>query len=324
MESPRHKRPSTELVPVGASALKGNAAWYIGLAFAAAMTLWSSVLGAVFFAGILRIQVESFGSRALAIAAAISAAIMVALGVAYGAPTALAPLTPVVCGLCLVPCMWRHRADVTAVFLTIAFVTVLGLACDEVLAFMQGTDIATVTFQALMDSIAIALGTGIEAEMLASSMEPVAWAFWPLVYVANAALYVMLAAIGSFLAVSRKDTPAPQIDRFDAPMWAVGVLALAVLGLGVALSGIAGAEYVLPLAATVLMSVRFIFALQGFGVLCALLNRSRMGCATRIMAIFLGIWFETMFLVMSIVGLIDVWANFRKLNRGGAHSEQDE
>ena len=126
---------------MGAPARKGNAAWYIGLAFAAVMTLWSSVLGAVFFAGILRIQVESFGSRALAIAAAISAAIMVALGVTYGAPTALVPLTPVICGLCLVSCMWRRRASVTAVFLTITFVTALGLACDEVLAFMQGTDI---------------------------------------------------------------------------------------------------------------------------------------------------------------------------------------
>lgn len=324
MKLPEHKQPSTELVPAGASALKGNAAWYIGLAFAVAMTMWSSVLGAVFFAGILRIQVESFGSRALAIAAAIAAAIMVALGVAYGVPTALVPLTPVVCGLCLVLCMWRRRAGVTAVSLIIVLVTGLGLACDEVLAFMQGTDIAAVTFQALMDSISLALGGGIEAEMLASSMKPIAWAFWPLVYVANAALFVMLAAIGSFLAVSRKDTAGPQIDRFDAPLWAVAVLALSVLGVGVALSGIAGAEYVLPLAATVLMSVRFIFALQGFGVLTALLSRARMGCMTRTLAIFLGIWFETMFLVMSIVGLIDVWANFRKLNRGGSRSEQDE
>ena len=67
------------------------------------------------------------------------------------------------------------------------------------------------------------------------------------------------------------------------------------------------------------MSVRYIFTIQGLAVVLALLARWRTGCFLRVVVIMFAISLETMF-VLSIIGLIDVWANFRKLPRDGAHA----
>ena len=71
---------------------------------------------------------------------------------------------------------------------------------------------------------------------------------------------------------------------------------------------------------TLLLSVRFIFTVQGLGVLMGMLNRWRLGCFTRVVVIMIAVSLETMF-VLSIIGLVDVWANFRKLPRDGARAE---
>ena len=68
------------------------------------------------------------------------------------------------------------------------------------------------------------------------------------------------------------------------------------------------------------LSVRIIFALQGFGVVLSLMGRYRLGCFGRTALTVLSIWLETMFFLVSIVGLVDVWANFRKLERSSSRN----
>ena len=81
------------------------------------------------------------------------------------------------------------------------------------------------------------------------------------------------------------------------------------------------ASVVLTCSLTVLLSVRFIFMLQGFGVLLAKLEQHRMGCFTRTLVLLFAVWIETMFFILSIVGLVDVWANFRHLPREGTRPQ---
>ena len=98
-------------------------------------------------------------------------------------------------------------------------------------------------------------------------------------------------------------------------MWCVGALALCILGLGVSFAGIPQAQLVRTVCATVLCSLRVVFVLQGFSVVSALETKRRMGCLTRFLITVLTVWLETMFFAMCIVGLIDIWANFRGLAR---------
>ena len=107
-------------------------------------------------------------------------------------------------------------------------------------------------------------------------------------------------------------------------MWSVGVLAVSIVCFGASFTGFPEAEVLRTVSFTALMSVRFIFAIQGFGVVSALMNRKKFGCLTRTLCIFLLFWSEAMFFLMSIVGLIDVWADFRHLRRDGSHAQAQQ
>ena len=104
-------------------------------------------------------------------------------------------------------------------------------------------------------------------------------------------------------------------------MWSVAVLAVSIVCVGASFTGFPEAQIVRTASVTAIMSVRIIFACQGFGVLSALMARRRFGCVTRFICILLVFWSEMMFFAMSIVGLIDVWANFRNLERDGSHAQ---
>ena len=105
-------------------------------------------------------------------------------------------------------------------------------------------------------------------------------------------------------------------------MWCVGVLALCILGLGASFADIPQAQLVRTICASGLASLRVVFMLQGFGVVSALEAKRRMGCLTRFVITFLTVWLETMFFAMCIVGLIDIWANFRGLAREQAREDK--
>ena len=167
-----------------------------------------------------------------------------------------------------------------------------------------------------------AAGTGIQAELIVRQIAPVLKALWPFTYVASAGMDALAAGIGSYLMYVRTSgiPRVPAIAAFDMPMWPVGVLIASILGLSASLSGFPGAEVLLSASVTALMSVRFIFAIQGFAVVLTFANRFRFGCLGRTLLLVLSIWLETMFFIVSIVGLIDVWANFRKLTRGSQES----
>ena len=70
------------------------------------------------------------------------------------------------------------------------------------------------------------------------------------------------------------------------------------------------------------MTARCYFLLQGTGVLAHLLDRTGMGRITRALIVLVALDLEVSFFVMSIWGLIDVWANFRRLDRVGANVKE--
>ncbi len=218
--------------------------------------------------------------------------------------------------------MWRKQANVTAVSAVVVVASAVSLAIDAVYASSLGYSIVTMVQVALEQSVRLAVGSGIQADLLVSQIMPFVRAIWPFAYLMATMFSALAAGVGSY-AMSVRCTGVsrvPQIANFDAPMWCVGVLALCILGLGASFAGIPEAETVRTVCATGLATIRVVFALQGFGVVSALTARKRMGCATRFLITFATVWLEAMCFAMCIVGLIDIWANFRKLSRDGADS----
>lgn len=231
----------------------------------------------------------------------------------------------VLCVLGVVWCMRNHAATLAGICAVIVATALVNIGIEAAVATAAGSSLSQVVDGLLAYMVSVAqdaTGTGIQAELIVRQIAPVLKALWPFTYVASAGMDALAAGIGSYLMYVRTSgiPRVPAIVAFDMPMWPVGVLIASILGLSASLSGFPGAEVLLSVSVTALMSVRFIFAIQGFAVVLTFANRFRFGCLGRTLLLVLSIWLETMFFIVSIVGLIDVWANFRKLTRGPQES----
>lgn len=231
----------------------------------------------------------------------------------------------VLCVLGVVWCMRNHAATLAGICAVIVATALVNIGIEATVATAAGSSLSQVVDGLLAYMVSVAqdaAGTGIQAELIVRQIAPVLKALWPFTYVASAGMDALAAGIGSYLMYVRTSgiPRVPAIAAFDMPMWPVGVLIASILGLSASLSGFPGAEVLLSASVTALMSVRFIFAIQGFAVVLTFANRFRFGCLGRTLLLVLSIWLETMFFIVSIVGLIDVWANFRKLTRGSQES----
>ena len=231
----------------------------------------------------------------------------------------------VLCVLGVVWCMRNHAATLAGICAVIVATALVNIGIEAAVATAAGSSLSQVVDGLLTYMVSVAqdaAGTGIQAELIVRQIAPVLKALWPFTYVASAGMDALAAGIGSYLMYVRTSgiPRVPAIVAFDMPMWPVGVLIASILGLSASLSGFPGAEVLLSVSVTALMSVRFIFAIQGFAVVLTFANRFRFGCLGRTLLLVLSIWLETMFFIVSIVGLIDVWANFRKLTRGPRES----
>lgn len=231
----------------------------------------------------------------------------------------------VLCVLGVVWCMRNHAATLAGICAVIVATALVNIGIEAAVATAAGSSLSQVVDGLLAYMVSVAqdaAGTGIQAELIVRQIAPVLKALWPFTYVASAGMDALAAGIGSYLMYVRTSgiPRVPAIAAFDMPMWPVGVLIASILGLSASLSSFPGAEVLLSASVTALMSVRFIFAIQGFAVVLTFANRFRFGCLGRTLLLVLSIWLETMFFIVSIVGLIDVWANFRKLTRGSQES----
>ena len=231
----------------------------------------------------------------------------------------------VLCVLGVVWCMRNHAATLAGICAVIVATALVNIGIEAAVATAAGSSLSQVVDGLLAYMVSVAqdaAGTGIQAELIVRQIAPALKALWPFTYVASAGMDALAAGIGSYLMYVRTSgiPRVPAIAAFDMPMWPVGVLIASILGLSASLSGFPGAEVLLSVSVTALMSVRFIFAIQGFAVVLTFANRFRFGCLGRTLLLVLSIWLETMFFIVSIVGLIDVWANFRKLTRGSQES----
>ena len=232
----------------------------------------------------------------------------------------------VLCVLGVVWCMRNHAATLAGISAVIVATALVNIGIEAAVATAAGSSLSQVVDGLLAYMTAVAqgaAGTGIQAELIVQQIAPVLKALWPFTYVASAGMDTLSAGVGSYLMYVRTcGIPrVPAIVTFDMPMWPVGVLIASILGLSASLTGFPGADILLSISVTALLSVRFIFAIQGFAVVLAFSNRFRFGCLGRMLLLVLSIWLETMFFIVSMVGLIDVWANFRKLPRGGQSSQ---
>lgn len=287
----------------------------------------SSSLGASLLVGFGMVVVSSgrpVSTRALGILAAVVPAAV--LGMMAGSSIASSVVTcGVAAALAILAC--ERKATSGALCALVAAGTLLQLGADALLALCQGTTLVaginTVLEECLEQFGAAYSATSDTLDLVRQLMRLV----WPVSYVTSALLALLFACLGVKLASSRVGEGKPELQKFtefDLPLWTVAVFVGSVVCVAVALTVSAGwADVLLMVGANVILAVRFAIAAQGLSVLFWLLDQKGANRVATALFVLVALVLELQFIVMSLVGLVDVWFNFRCLQRGVSSDVQE-
>lgn len=280
------------LVGFGALAAGSGRSWGIN-ALVAAGTIVLSALGGAYWG------LERVGDALLAVAPALAVALLARAG--------------------------KLGAGTACVVALAAWAAQLGLA--EASCMASGTNVTDQVVGLVASSRELFQAAGLDA----SDWNTVLWAIgllWPSAYSTVAAIQVVCAYAGGAFAAARlrdREVEWPSFGEFDLPLWVVAVFVAAVAGFAAWLTRreLVG-DAVLMVSGNALLTVRYALAAQGLAVLTRLLQDREVSRWVRVLAAVGGIYLEVRFIVMSIVGLLDIWANFRRLERGAGDPVQGE
>ncbi len=200
------------------------------------------------------------------------------------------------------------------------------MGADAAFAAASGTTLSQ-SVTALLDAYQAQLGA--QGSVFAAQMRAVRSVIsvmWPTAYVVAALGLYLSALLGAGLATGKaKEGSVPRAPRlvdYDLPLWVVAVLVAGAAGLSFALTTEgAASRAALVVSANVVMALRFAFAAQGLAVLSWFVREKHVGPVATALAGALALYLEMQFVVLTVAGLVDVWANLRHLPRGAAPAE---
>lgn len=243
-------------------------------------------------------------------------------------------VAPFIIGALVVAFVLPGRISITSVCLTIIGMTALMIASDASIVMMWGESFMAYV-AALLDEIreltAASLGGSSSSVVIMASVDrtvELLGKVWPLLYVSRAAVAVLAGLLGLMLA--RRDTYQrvyQAFTRYDMPLWGVVALIVAVACMAGSAAGFPASSTLEAVGLNILFCLRVLFFLQGLAVAMCLMDRHRWGAFSRMLVLALLLMAELGFYAVSVFGVIDVWANFRKLPRhktavsAGSHDE---
>ena len=261
--------------------------------------------------------------RGRVVAAAFTAGLAVALGT-FMAPVDAGLLTPAFVALLFaIGGMQRRSALANVALLTAAF-AVGALARTALVAWLQGTTFLALTQEGIeraVDSFVNAASSaggdgtvlGIDPEMLIDLMARL----WPVDYFVSALLTAVVTVAVAGWAAERSGVTVRRLPRLDVLDLSPHVLWPFIGAFAFLAAGRAVDEWTIAttIGLNLLLGVRMLLLAQGLGVASAFYRRIGLGGALRGIGYVLLVVADTVLPLVSMVGLIDFWANFRKLPR---------
>lgn len=262
-------------------------------------------------------------------AAAVSAAVSVLAGFLSGAGAVAECVLPVMAGFAIGLLVTKRRLGAGPVLLVAAGAAAGLMACDAYLSAQAGLSLADTLgayYQGVADAYERSLSSSVEAQTMARTITDLMGTYWPLAYGLVGVLWCASALLGTAM-FTRPGAPgnayATKFHDCDVPLW---VLVCLVAGFAVtvlAREGAALPQELVFVCANLLQAMRFVVALQGLAVVVWFLASHDIGSFGQALGVLFGIWLETQFMAMSVLGLVDGFANFRNIGRKGPRSYQN-
>jgi hypothetical protein len=257
-------------------------------------------------------------AAALAAAAGVAAVgVLQTADVVYAAPA----LAAVVLTVALLP----KRSFQAVAGLLVGVLALANVAADALVARLQGTTLpASIAKQAteVATEMSKAMGSSASADAV-SSLKNAAHLIvvaWPSTYFQSAVFVgaVVLVAIVWAARRAGRDLDVPPVSRLDLSPHILWAFVAGLLMLAASYSSIAGAITLGAVGLNLVLCVRTLFFVQGFGVMAGVLDRAGVGLGGRIFALAALAALDALTLVVSFTGLLDFWINFRRLPRDDA------
>ena len=232
-----------------------------------------------------------------------------------------------VCALVIARLLPGH-ATVTNVCLTVLLLAAAMIGADALFANAIGFDNIVSYQNALISeireqTIASVGGKSASISTMASldqTLELFSLA-WPFGYIAQAGIVVGFGFLG--LALTRRVRYADayaSFTRYDSPLWVVVLLIVGIIS--TLLSGAVTDVSVVfkTIGVNALLVARVLFLIQGMAALLGVMDRRGFGTGSRVALLVCAFFAEMMFFAVCVFGLVDIWADFRKLR----HTKEDE
>ena len=260
------------------------------------------------------------------------------LGVVLGA--LFPPAPPLVVGtgvaagllaLLIAALVTKHKATITTGFILSALAALLMIAAEAVAAQVQGQTLMSTlaaTTSDTVQSLEASLPLSVQAEL--ASFVPLVQMLWPFVLFCAAGIAIACAHASARLAqlnaeaAQRQQITMWRLSAFDAPVWAPVVLAIGIacFAFSPVFVGMSPdvAFWIQSAGLSTMMAIRIIFFLDGAATVSWFLEKKKWGCLVRILIWILALYLEGFCFLLSIIGFLDFWANFRKRNRTRKHT----
>lgn len=230
------------------------------------------------------------------------------------------PMT-VVSVLCAYALAWGYvsgRLRTGWLLLAAAAVTGIMIGIDSVSASMQGTSITDLVASMVDEAVAASMGSlDLEGKAVLLETKDQMMAYWPTVYFTVALGIVVCSLFGSWTGARTCMMPVSSggVYRYDVPLCVAELFAVGVAAqlLGPHLP--AWQEETAMVGANVVMCARIVLAQQGISVLLWRMRERRVPVLLSALGVLSAVWLEMSFALASVVGLLDVVANFRHLPR---------
>lgn len=206
----------------------------------------------------------------------------------------------------------QNRATLTTDYIVAGVASLLMMGVWFLSAYVSGTQLIDVVNDIVSEaSSAVQQAGGLDMQAQFAALIPVVKLLLPAGFFLLSGANVLGAHAGARFTKPITPQNMWRLERFDAPTWSMIALIIAVFLCAL------GATQSLLLSAglSLLAALRFIFLLQGCAVVSWWFGKYRAGCLLRLVVIFLAIELEASFFVLSLLGLVDFFANFRKLKR---------
>ncbi len=297
------------------------------------------VLGAVIAPSLLLIGVPmaSAGVAGLlasgrVVAAAFAAGLAVALA-AFLAPADAVLLVPTLTAVLIVALRLREHSALQGVAILTAVLATSAVAADATRAWLGGSTLLKQRTEMVEGAFEFARATaGVDGETLAGfegeALVDLMARMWPVDYFTVGLLTAVLGVAAAGWAGSRAGSRIhrlPTLSELDLSphiLWPF-VAGFLLLAAGRVTDGPTGLAWVAGL--NLLVMVRLPLFAQGLGVVSALYRRVGLGRFVRWIGYALLAVLELLVPIVSLVGLVDFWANFRRLPREGSRpTRRDE